>query len=59
LGEPETCDDEPMFTKHSPVEHTFDDDDDTTGSAFTMMGWVKCENTGGRSWANIWALTNS
>jgi len=38
------------------MAHKFEDKDGTSGTAFTMMAWINCVNSGG-SWANIWHIS--
>jgi len=38
------------------MAHKFEAGSDTSGTAFSMMGWVNCIYGSG-SWANIWAIS--
>jgi len=56
LHEPGSCE-EPAVEGNSPLDYTFKKEDKiSTGSSFTIMGWINCVHAGG-SWANIWHLS--
>jgi len=56
FGEPTTCEEDPLVNNgHSPFAMKFDHKAGKSGKAFSISGWVNCENKGG-SWINIWHI---
>jgi len=61
LEEPTNCNDKvkPTVEGESPMAHTFSAKDGNAGRGYTVMAWVKCQNLGGGSWANVWHLSKT
>jgi len=48
LNEAQSCTKDALTTEgNSPMAHKFTDKDGNSGSAYTIMAWVKCANAGG------------